>query len=87
MGAGIVNPDLKHRKTPRQFDRAELSTFLSAEFGLQSSVDLDGETCFGQFGGSTRHSKPVIIGVKGIWLGESGPGHKAGPTVVESLAA
>ncbi|WP_426434070.1 hypothetical protein [Bradyrhizobium genosp. P] len=69
MGAGVVDPDLKHRKTPLQFDRAKLSTFLGAEFGLEASVDLDRETCFGQFGRSTWHSKPVIIGVKSrIWL-------------------
>ena len=62
LGGGIVDADLKHRKTALQFDRTLLGTFLSAELGLQATIDFESETVFGQFNCSDGHSETVFIG-------------------------
>jgi hypothetical protein len=64
LGGGIVDAYLKHRKTALQFDRTLLGTFLGAELGLQATIDLKGETVFGQFNRSDGHSEN-----RGRWQG------------------
>jgi hypothetical protein len=39
LGGGIVDADLKHRKTALQFERTLLGTFPGAELGLQATID------------------------------------------------
>jgi hypothetical protein len=60
VGVGVVNPDLKHRETAPQFDRASLGTFLRGEFRLDSPIDFDRKYSFWQFGGSRRHPQSFI---------------------------
>ena len=55
LSAGVVDADLKHRKTALQFDRTLLGTFLGAELGLQATIDFKGETVFGQFTRADGH--------------------------------
>jgi hypothetical protein len=62
LGGGIVDADLKHRKTALQFDRTLLGTFLGAELGLQATIDFESETVFGQFNRSDGHSETVVVG-------------------------
>ena len=38
LGDGIVDADLKHRKTALQFERTLLGTFLGAELGKRPSI-------------------------------------------------
>jgi hypothetical protein len=54
LGGGIVDADLKHRKTAFQLDRTLLGTFLGAELG---PIDFKGETAFGEFNRSDGHSE------------------------------
>jgi hypothetical protein len=62
LGGGIIDAYLKHRKTALQFDRTMLGTFLGAELGLQSTIDFESETVFGQFNRPVGHSETVFIG-------------------------
>ena len=62
LGGGIVDAYLKHRKATLQFDRTLLGTFLSAELGLQATIDFESETVFGQFNRSDGHSETVVVG-------------------------
>jgi hypothetical protein len=57
LGGGIVDADLKHRKTALQFERTLLGTFPGAELGLQATIDFKGETVLGQFNRSDGHSE------------------------------
>ena len=69
LGGGVVDADLKHRKTALQFDRAVLCAFLGAELGLQSTIDFEGKTRFGRFDRSAGHSESIVIGGSDrIWL-------------------
>src|ERR1700722_13374686 len=61
-GTGVVDADLKHRKTALQFDRAMLCAFFGAELGLKSSIDFEGKTGFRQFDRSAGHSESIVIG-------------------------
>jgi hypothetical protein len=62
LGGGIVDANLKHRKTAFQLDRTLLGTFLGAELGLQATIDFESETVFGQFNRSNGHSETVVVG-------------------------
>ncbi len=62
MSFGIVDADLKHRKTALQFDRTLFGTFLGAELGLRATIDFESETVLGQFNRSDGHSETVIVG-------------------------
>jgi hypothetical protein len=49
LGGGIVDADLKHRKTALQFD-------------LQAPIDFKSETVLGQFNRPEWHSETVVFG-------------------------
>jgi hypothetical protein len=68
LGGGVVDADLKHRKTALQFDRALFCAFLGAELGFQSSIDFEGKTGFWQFDRSAGHSESIVIRGVCIWL-------------------
>jgi hypothetical protein len=57
LGGGIVDANLKHRKTAFQLDRSLLGTFLGAELGLQATIDFESETVFGEFNRPDGHSE------------------------------
>jgi hypothetical protein len=57
LGGGIVDANLKHRKTAFQLDRTLLGTFLGAELGLQATIDFESETVSGEFNRSDGHSE------------------------------
>jgi hypothetical protein len=61
LSGGVIDAYLEHRKTALQFDRAVLRTFLGAELGLQSSIDFEGKTGFGQFDRLAGHSESVVV--------------------------
>jgi len=62
LGAGIVDPYLKHREAALQFDRAVFCAFPGAEFGLQSSIDFEGKTGFWRFDRPAGHSESMVVG-------------------------
>jgi len=68
LGGGVVDAYLKRWKTPLQFGRAMLGTFLGAKLGLKATIDFESETRFGQFDRSAGHSKSVVMACCPIWL-------------------
>jgi hypothetical protein len=87
LGAGVVDADLKHRKTALQFDRALLCAFFGAELGLKSSIDFEGKTGFRQFDRSAWHWESIVIGAAcASGYGESGTADKSVPATVEGIA-
>jgi hypothetical protein len=61
LGAGIVDPNLKHRETALQLYRAVLGAFLGLEFSLQPSINFKGKTGSGQFDRSARHALSDVV--------------------------
>ena len=88
LGAGVVDADLKHRKTALQFDRAVLCAFFGAELGLKSSIDFEGKTGFRRFDRSAGHSESKVIGGSVCTgYGESGTSDKPVLKIVEGVAS
>ena len=84
LGGGVVDANLKHRKTALQFDRALLRAFLRAELGLQRPSISRAKPDFGQFEFGRAFEILVVGGRVPPGYGESGGADKPVVMAVEA---